>query len=77
MDKNKDSDMKLGFKKVEEIYNNSIHTCTKVEPFKEFNFTDENDINNDIKKVLKSQTKVYKNFNCIRKGEKCLLNKLL
>ena len=63
-------------KKAEEIYNNTIHTSTKLEPIKAFKLTDENDINNIIQNILKSQAKVFKNINIISKGEKCLLNEI-
>jgi len=43
---------------------------------KTFNFADEDDINNVISNVLKSQKKFVNNFNIIKKGEKCLLKHL-
>ena len=76
LDDNKKFNIKLGIKKAEEIYNNIIHSSTKIEPVKAFNFTDEDDINNVISNVFKSQKKFVNNFNIIKKGEKCLLKDL-
>ena len=68
---NKKLDIKKALEKAETIYNNTIHSTTKVEPIKAFNFKDQNDINNDIKNVIKSQKKIYEP---IKMNEKCLLN---
>ena len=71
---NKKFDIKKELEKAETIYNNTMHSTTKVEPIKAFNFKDQNDINNVIKNVIKSQKKIYENFEPIKMNEKCLLN---
>ena len=75
LDNNKEFDIKLGFKKDEEINNNTIYISRKLNHLRHLKFSDKNDINNDIKNVLKGQAKVYRNFNIISKGERCFLNK--
>ena len=45
-----------------------------LEPVKAFFLKDEKDISQIIMNTLKSQNKVYKNFNIIQKGERALLN---
>ena len=74
IDNNNNFDIKKGIGKAEEIYNNCIHSITKLEPVKAFFLKDEKDINQIIMNTLKSQNKVYKNFNIIQKGERVLLN---
>ena len=57
---NKKLYIKKALEKAENIQNNVIHSTTKVEPIKAFNFKDQNNINNInnvIKNVIKSQKK--------------------
>ena len=74
LDKNNKFDIEMGILKAEEIYNNVIHTTTKIEPVKAFKFKKEEDINKLITNVIKSQNYVYKSYEGLKKGEKCLLN---
>ena len=76
LDDKNNFDIVKGIEKANEIYNNTIHTTTRIEPIKAIKFTDEEDINNLIANVIKSQkNKILKN-NAIQKGEKCLLSDL-
>ena len=76
LDDKNNFDIVKGIEKANEIYNNTIHTTTRIEPIKAIKFTDEEDINNLIANVIKSQkNKILKN-NVIQKGEKCLLSDL-
>ena len=74
IEKNKNFDIVEGIEKAVNIYNHTIHITTKIEPFKSFNFTEENYINNVISNTLKSQKFTNKIYFGIDKGEKCLLN---
>ena len=75
LDKNNNFDIKLGLEKANEIYNNTIHTSTKIEPIKAINFKDEKLIEQVIKNIIKSQSNKFGDYQyIIKKGDKCLLN---
>ena len=60
--------------KAEDIYNKIVYSITKIESIKAIKFENKKDINILITNVLNSQKYINKNYNGIKKGEKCLLN---
>ena len=77
LDDNNSFDLKLGLNKATEIYNNTVHTSTKIEPIKAIKLKDEKIIEQVIKNIFNSQSNKLKNFeSIIKKGDKCLLNNI-
>ena len=77
IDDNNSFDLKLGLNKATEIYNNSVHTSTKIEPIKAIRLKDEKIIEQVLKNILNSQSNKLKNFeSIIKKADKCLLNNI-
>ena len=56
-------DINKAIQKGENIYNNTIHTNTKIEPIKAFKLKDKNVIENVIQNIIKSQANKNNNKN--------------
>ena len=74
LDDKNNLDIQKAIDKATEIYNNTIHSSTKIELIKAFKFTNGEDINLLISNVIKSQKNKVLNNNAIQNGEKCLLS---
>ena len=75
LDEKNNSDIEECLEKAVKIYNNIIHTSTKMEPIKAIKLKESDLIEKVIKNVIKSQSDKNIAINdIIKKGEKCLLN---
>ena len=70
LDSNNFFGLKLDLNKATEIYNNTVHTRTKIEPIKAIKLKDEKLIEQVIKNIINSQSSKLKNYeSIIKKGD--------
>lgn len=70
----KNFDINNAIEKAFNIYNNTIHSTIKIEPYKAFHFKKKKQLNRVIKNIIKSQLDINKNSAVVQKGSRGLLS---